>query len=691
MSLAANVRIFYSKSQLCYNTMKIALIRKEYTLTWGGAESYVVNLSRLLAGRGHEVHVFANSWDLPAEPRITFHKVPVLSWYSPLKNLSFALNVRRLLKGAQFDIVHGFSQAFPQDVYRAGDGLHSFNLEMRSSSGLTRTLSRLNPRHFIILTIEKQIFKPDHYGYIIANSKLCKQQLMSCYHVPEDRIEVIYNGVDLNRFNPGVKQRYRKQVREKIAVDTDARVMLYVSRNYKRKGLEQLIRSVSLLKKNRHRIKLVVVGRETSRPYQRLAAELGVADRVIFIDETPAVEEYYGASDFLILPTLYDPFSNVCLEALACGLPVITTRNNGAAELINEGVNGGVLEDANRLEAMAEKISRMIPEGVCETMGEHAAVTARHYTLEKNLEKTLEIYNKVISDRKRFAFSRHNGIIVNREAAELLAKNNLFDFDAVMRCNRGATVKQVGVLRSTVRMALKDNDGEAGVYLKRYRRGGIKCLAGISPRGTAMNEWDNILAFHRLGIPTMIPLAAGMRKTGPAQCESFLITRELEGTERLDHYLARDMIRPLTGKQIADKRQLIKELALLIRRMHGSGINHRDLYLCHLLVKKIAPASPRIYIADLHRAQRRNRVPARWKVKDLAALNYSADLQFVTRTDRLRFLRHYGDGGGTHPSCKPFIRKVLRKTERIRLHDGKLRQKKSNHAHTGNALCEKIF
>jgi len=271
--------------------MKIALIRKEYTLTWGGAESYVVHLSRLLAGRGHEVHVFANSWDLPAEPRITFHKVPVISWYSPLKNLSFALNVRWLLKGAQFDIVHGFSQVFRQDVYRAGDGLHRFNLEVRSSSGLTRTLTRFNPRHFIILSIEKQIFKPDHYGYIIANSGLCKQQILRYYNVPEDRVEVIYNGVDVNRFNPGVRSRYRAAVRTKLSLSDDTRVMLFVSRNYKRKGLEQLIRSVSLIKKNRDRIKLVVVGRETSRPYRRLAAGLGVADRVIFIDETPAVEE----------------------------------------------------------------------------------------------------------------------------------------------------------------------------------------------------------------------------------------------------------------------------------------------------------------------------------------------------------------------------------------------------------------
>jgi UDP-glucose:(heptosyl)LPS alpha-1,3-glucosyltransferase len=675
--------------------MKIALIRKEYTLTWGGAESYVVNLAHMLAERGHEVHVFANSWDLPADPGITFHKVPMLSWYSPLKNLSFAMNARRLLAREQFDIVNGFSQVFPQDVYRAGDGLHLFNLAVQPSRLFSRLLSRLDPRHRIILSIEKQIFKPGHFIHIIANSQLCKQQILRYCGVPEDRVTVIYNGVDLNRFNPGVRNRYRAAMRTRLAVDDATRLMLFVSRNYRRKGLRQLIASLSLLKAHKERILLVVLGRGNPRPYQRLASRLGVADNIRFAGEHPAVEEYYAASDFLILPTLYDPFSNVCLEALACGIPVITTRANGAAELIKDGMNGYVFEDANHVEEMAAKISLMLPDGTRATMGEQAAATARHYTPEGNLQKTLAVYDTVMAVKKRFSFSRQNGIMVVREGADLLAAHNLLTFNAVMNCSRGTAVKQVAGLRSTVKFALNDRNGETRVYLKRYHSRGIRCLAaslaGIMPRGTALAEWNSILAFHRSGLPTMTPLAAGTRRTGPATCESFLLTRELEGTERLDHYLAREMVPPLSRNQVMEKRQLIRKLAVLVSRMHRSGFNHRDLYLCHLLVKKTAEEDWTIHVADLHRADRRQRVGTRWKVKDLAALNYSADSQCITRTDRLRFMRHYRDGENPDISLRRLIRKVLRKTEKIRLHDRRLQGKQSNHPHSGNALCEKTF
>jgi len=152
--------------------MKIALIRKEYTLSWGGAEIYVVNLSRQLLEMGHEVHIFANTFDRPSIPGITFHKVPMLVFFSPLKNLTFALNTKRLLKKEDFDIVNGFSQVYHQDIYRMGDGLHLHFLRTKSPNTLLRFLTYLNPRHLSILLIEKQIFKPQNFHHIIANSVL---------------------------------------------------------------------------------------------------------------------------------------------------------------------------------------------------------------------------------------------------------------------------------------------------------------------------------------------------------------------------------------------------------------------------------------------------------------------------------------------------------------------------------------
>ena len=663
--------------------MKVALIRKEYTLSWGGAESYVVHLSRYLAERGHTVHVFANTWDLPSDPRITFHRIPMLAFYSPLKNLTFAFAAKRLLRKEHFDIVNGFSQVYPQDVYRMGDGLHRHLLKVHHPGALSTFLEHLNPRHRSILFIEKQIFKPKNHYYIIANSRLCKHQAIDYYGVPEKKIEVIYNGIDRKRFSPAARKTYRADVRRQLSIGDDQVVILYVSRNYKRKGLHVLIQGLSLINNRPDGLKVVVVGRENPLPYQRLAVQHGVGDNLLFVGEERILEKYYGASDFLVLPTLYDPFSNVCLEALACGLPVITTRSNGAAEIIDDGKNGCLIEDPRSPAELARKLALLLTKTVREEMGQLAASSVRHFTTEENGRRTLALYEKVIERKKILAHSPHDGIIIHDTYRPLLTQNGLADFSALMYYRHGEVIKQSHGERSTIKLVLTDKHGAVGAYLKRYQSAGFKTvmrsLLQCSLPKTALDEWNALLAFHRLGIPTMIPLAVGVQKRSGLQKESFLLTREIEGTERLDHYLLRHFSPPLTDDQRREKRRLLKALAQLVQQMHHSGCNHRDLYLCHVLVKKDASLNWQIYLADLHRVDQRRRVRLRWRVKDLAALNYSADTCSVTRTDRLRFIKHYYGEQKLTAHLKAVTKKVMRKTDKIRSHDLTLQKKASQH------------
>ena len=661
--------------------MKIALIRKEYTLSRGGAESYVVQLSTQLLEMGHDVHVFANSWDSSSDPRITFNRVPIVAFCSPLKNLTFALNTRRLLKEEDFDIVSGFSQAYPQDIYRMGDGLHLHFLNTQTSHALKKFLKYLNPRHLAILFIEKQIFTPRNYHHLIANSMLCKRQATAYYQVPEDRIEVIYNGVDLKRFNPETRETYRSSVRKKLHINEQETVILFISRNYERKGLRFLIESIALLGEKAHTIKIVVVGRGNPAPYQRLALKRGLSGNLLFVGEEKTLEKYYGAGDLLALPTFYDPFSNVCLEALACGLPVITTRSNGAAEIIEEGRNGYTVDDPGSVEEIAQKISLLLSEKAREEMRNHATTSAKKYTIEENARKTSALYEKVFTSKRPLSCSSYDGIIVNNEYASLLSQNKLIDFTTLMHYQNGTIVKQAVKERSTVRLTLKDCRGEIGAYLKRYRSPDFKArifsLLKFSFPKSAMDEWKNILAFHARGLPTMIPLSVGLKKHSALKKDSFLLTREIEGVEPLEHYLPRHLSPPLTSHTIKEKRDLIKEVALLVRRMHLSGINHRDLYLCHILVKKGQHNNWNIYFADLHRVDRRKKVGLRWQVKDLAALNYSADKKLITRTDRLRFLTCYRGSNKLDAKSGMFIKKILKKTAKIRSHDLKLRNRES--------------
>lgn len=173
----------------------------------------------------------------------------------------------------------------------------------------------------------------------------------------------------------------------------------------------------------------------------------------------------------------------------------------------------------------------------------------------------------------------------------------------------------------------------------------------------------------------MVPLSVGLSKHFGFKKESFLLTREIEGVERLEHYLPRHFSPPLNSYHLKEKRALIKALAVLVRRMHLLGLNHRDLYLCHILVKKDSYNNWGIYFADLHRVDQRKKVGLRWRIKDLAALNYSSDKNLITRADRLRFITHYQGGRKFDAKTKTFIKKIIKKTDTIRSHDLKIKKK----------------
>jgi UDP-glucose:(heptosyl)LPS alpha-1,3-glucosyltransferase len=381
--------------------MKIALIRKEFMDWYGGAERYAVSLARGLAVLGHSVHVFAGKCDNKQQPDITIHKVPFIPTPSSLKNLSFQRNVRKLLAGHDFDIVNGLSQVFPQDVYRLGDGLHVHWLRIQTPNPGKRLLKYLSPRHQVILSIERQIFKNGNYRRIIANSLMCKNQLIHYYGVPEDNIRLVYNGVDLKRFNQGIKDKLADSSKGKLGISERDTVLLFVGHNFKRKGLQFAIQCAIALKAQGHRVKLLVAGRGNPAPFLRIAGEKGFSDDVTFLGHAKNIEEVYAASDILIHPVLYDPFSNVCLEAMACGLPVLTTKFNGASEIIGDACTGLVVDSPWDVEKMVSGISPLLEDRRTRlrAMSESTARLAQGYSVEKNIKKTVEVYEEVLREK----------------------------------------------------------------------------------------------------------------------------------------------------------------------------------------------------------------------------------------------------------------------------------------------------
>ena len=241
--------------------MKIAVIRQKY-VNYGGAEQFVSEYTTYLAEAGHEIHIFAHQWTPSVHPNIRIHPVRTFTLNSFFRTLSFVWFAARAVRRESFDVVQSHERTWWQDVYRAGDGCHREWLERRSNylSPLKKWSFRFNLFHQLTLKLEKHIFESGQCKKIIAISEMVKRDILRHYCLSAERVEVVYNGVRLDRFHPDNKRRYRDKLRKKIGVPGDVVMILFVGSGFERKGLEYLVRAVGLLGCENWRLVLVGKG-----------------------------------------------------------------------------------------------------------------------------------------------------------------------------------------------------------------------------------------------------------------------------------------------------------------------------------------------------------------------------------------------------------------------------------------------
>lgn len=376
--------------------MRIALIRQRYTAS-GGAERYLTQLTTGLAGAGHEIHVFASRWRDPP-PGVTLHRVPVLRGPAFLRVLSFAWVAHRMTRRGGFDLVHSFDRTIRPDVYRAGDGCHRAWLDRRLAveASPLRALDRLNPLHRSLLWLERHLFRGG-CRRIIANSRMVREEILRYYGPPETAIQVIYTGVDLRRFHPPRSGAVRAVLREERGAGPDDPVVLFAGSGFERKGLRFLLEAVGRLK-GIERLRVWVLGKGTLVGVQRHADWLGIADRVHLAGPVADPERWMAAADLFVLPTIYDPFSNACLEAMACGLPVITTAANGVAEVMQERRSGAVLADPRDVQGLADRMEEFLQPARREERAVAARAAAEAFPAEGHLKQVLAVYEDVVRE-----------------------------------------------------------------------------------------------------------------------------------------------------------------------------------------------------------------------------------------------------------------------------------------------------
>lgn len=359
------------------NELTIGFVRRGYS-SGGGAEAYLKRLAGGLRDAGHAVALYtASEW-------------PADAWdFGPMARLrastatGFADELAKIPRQPGM-VLLSLERVWNCDVYRAGDGVHRAWLERREqTAGPLQKLSRLlNRKHSSALALEESLFAKRGAGRVIANSRMVKEEIIGHYDYPADRIDVVYNGVARESLQR--TEQDRLHTRESLGFSNDDSVVLFAGSGWERKGLRYAIEAVE---RQDRRTKLLVAGRGEPRKFSSAQTQfLGI------VREMPSL---YHAADVFLLPTLYDPFSNACLEALAAGRPVITTRSNGFSEIIENGRHGTVVDDPRDVAAISNGLTFWSdPARRAQAHIDNLALAAQ-FDISRNVSETLRILTAI--------------------------------------------------------------------------------------------------------------------------------------------------------------------------------------------------------------------------------------------------------------------------------------------------------
>ena len=369
---------------------RVALVRGRYDPA-GGAERFVQSALAALRSQGASITIVAREWPDHDGSAILVRPFHLGSLW---RDRAFAAAACAELARRRFDLVQSHERIPCCDVYRAGDGVHAQWLEerARAQGPLGRLATRLSPHHRYLLAAERALFASPRLRAVICNSEMVRGEIASRFGIDAAKLVLIRNAVDAARFHPGLRAEMRDAVRQQLGIPRDASLVLHVGSGFERKGVRFLLRALA---RSRTRPWLVVAGRDKrASRYASLAHRLGIGERVRFAGSVSDVRPYLGAADAFVLATLYDPQPNAALEAMAAGLPVITTPKCGVAELLREGESGYV-RDALDVAGLAEAMDRLEPPGG-RAMGEAARAAVLPFSPQAMAEEYLALYRRLL-------------------------------------------------------------------------------------------------------------------------------------------------------------------------------------------------------------------------------------------------------------------------------------------------------
>lgn len=374
--------------------MKIGLVLEHFDPQRGGLEHWTWQFAGRLAELGHEVHIIACDFAAPA-----FEKAPVLH---PVKNATSprlrAARFEQVLRPMRLDVIHDMGCGWHADIFHPhGGSTRAFREHNLMRIPRWRQIRFWRERRYREQAEIERRQLADPGALVVAVSQMVLEHFHTLHGVPQERLRLIHNGVDVERFSPQHCAGIREASRRMSGTSGDETVFLLVAHNLRLKNAESAIRALAVLAAGGAPARLVIAGGKRPGPFVELARKLGISDRVTFLEAVGDIRPCYAAADVCVHPTWYDPCSLVALEALACGLPLITTRFNGVSELMAEGKEGFLLPSPAGVLALAEKMRLLLDPALRAKMGASARRLAGQHSLNHQTSRFLTLYQEVVS------------------------------------------------------------------------------------------------------------------------------------------------------------------------------------------------------------------------------------------------------------------------------------------------------
>jgi UDP-glucose:(heptosyl)LPS alpha-1,3-glucosyltransferase len=373
--------------------MKIALVRYRYS-PHGGGERYMDTLSAALSGAGAEVRILCATWDGSSAGKVGVERISVPRKPAPLRLLLFARAVREWAANHPGWLLFSLERIPGAEVYRAGDGVHAeWLIRKRALRPGSWPLDYLRPLNLTYLHLERAMFDFPALRFVIANSNRGREEIVRRFGLPSETVRVVHNGIDVARFPLDQKADARVRFRKRFGIPEGETVFLFVGSGFARKGVGTIARAARLLaERGCEAFHVVLAGKGDPSTYLRSAGP--ASGRLLFTGPVAGADDLFLGADAFVFPTFYEPFSNACLEAMAAGVPVVTTTVNGASEVFREGESGFLLEDPLDASALADRMEKLFSPDLRRRMGEQARRVAEAYPVERNTRETFEVLRR---------------------------------------------------------------------------------------------------------------------------------------------------------------------------------------------------------------------------------------------------------------------------------------------------------